>query len=49
MWHLPFIFIYRMRIVARGEGCARLRHVPGSRTFVRLETIAARGDSQPSL
>jgi len=48
MWHLPFIFVYRMRIVARGDGCARRRHVPGRRTFVRLETIAARADSQPS-
>ena len=48
MWHLPFVFIYRMRIAARGNGCARPGHVPRGRTLVRLETIAARADSQPS-
>jgi hypothetical protein len=48
MWHLPFIFVCRMRIVARGDGCARRQHVPRGWTFVRLETIAARAESQPS-
>ena len=47
-WHLPFVFICRMLITARGDGCARPRHVARGRTFVRLETIAARADSQPS-
>ena len=49
MWHLPFIFIYRIRIDALGDGCTRSGHVSGRWTFVRLETIAARADSQPSV
>jgi len=48
MWHLPFVFVYRLLIAARGDGCARSGHVPRGRTFVRLETIAARADSQPT-
>jgi len=48
MWHLPFIFVYRMRIVARGDGCAHRRHAPRGWTFVRLETIEARAEPQPS-
>jgi hypothetical protein len=49
MWHLPFVFVYRVRIAARGDGCERPAHVPRRWTFVRLETIAARTDSQPSV
>jgi hypothetical protein len=48
LWHLPLIFVYRIRIVTRGDGCPHRAHVSGSRPFVRLETIAARADSQTS-
>jgi hypothetical protein len=48
VWRLSLLFVYRILLVNKGNGCSRTRHASGRRLFVTLEGIAARTDVQGS-
>jgi hypothetical protein len=41
------VFVYYIRFDHRDQGCIRVAHAPGRRTFVGLEAIASRDTPEP--
>jgi hypothetical protein len=47
LWRVPLLFVYYIQFAERHPACRHVRHLPGKRKIVTLESLTSGAGSEP--